>query len=87
MPKSKMPIELPPRNWLKQKQFGQRVLQQCGSFNGQQLFKMSKKDCIAAFGKEEGTRLFSQVTISKNTNSFKTARCVTKLKPKPKLLK
>lgn len=82
-----MPIELPPRNWLKQKQFGQRVLQQCGSFNGQQLFKMSKKDCIAAFGKEEGTRLFSQVTISKNTNSFKTARCVTKLKPKPKLLK
>ena len=35
---------------------------------------MSKKDCIAAFGKDEGTRLFSQVTISKNTNNFKTAR-------------
>ena len=56
-----MSIEFPYRNWLKQKQFGQRVLQQCGSLNGQQLFKMNKKDCISAFGKEEGTRLFSQV--------------------------
>ncbi len=51
-----------------------RVLEQLNAFNGLKLFKMTKKDCIAAFGKEEGTRLFSQITISRNTADFKTAR-------------
>lgn len=29
---------------------------------------------VAAFGKVEGGRLFSQITISRNTSGFKTAR-------------
>jgi hypothetical protein len=35
---------------------------------------MSRKDLIAAFGKTEGKRLDSQITISRNTAGFKTAR-------------
>jgi hypothetical protein len=51
-----------------------RVLEQLNAFNGLKLFKMTKKDCIAAFGKDEGTRLFSQITVSRNTADYKTAR-------------
>ena len=35
---------------------------------------MSRKELVAAFGKVEGGRLFSQITISRNTSGFKTAR-------------
>ena len=42
--------------------------------HGGELFKMTRKDLIAAFGREEGKRLDSQITISRNTAGFKTAR-------------
>ena len=42
--------------------------------HGGELFKMKRKDLIAAFGKEEGKRLDSQITISRNTSGFKTTR-------------
>ena len=35
---------------------------------------MKRKDWIAAFGKEEGARLDSQITLSKREKGFKTAR-------------
>ena len=39
-----------------------------------QLFAMTRKDLIAAFGKAEGSRLDSQITLSRNSSGFKTAR-------------
>ena len=62
------------RNWLKAKQFSSRVLEQLAGYNGGKLFSMTRKELVAAFGKSEGGRLYSQITISRNTNGFKTAR-------------
>ena len=54
--------------------FPSRALDQMAGMHGGQLFKMTRKDLVAAFGKEEGKRLDSQITISRNTAGFKTAR-------------
>jgi hypothetical protein len=35
---------------------------------------MSRPDLISAFGKLEGTRLFSQITISRNTQGYTTGK-------------
>ena len=35
---------------------------------------MSRKDLIAAFGKQEGIRLDSQITISRNSAGYQTAK-------------
>ena len=35
---------------------------------------MSRADLIAAFGKQEGARLDSQITISRNSAGFQTAK-------------
>lgn len=51
-----------------------RVLDQLTGLHGKDLFAMTRKDFIAAFGKTEGTRLDSQITISRNTDGFRTAR-------------
>ena len=42
--------------------------------HGGNLFSMTRKDLVAAFGREEGKRLDSQITISRNQSGFKTAR-------------
>lgn len=43
--------------------------------NGSKLFAMSRKDLIAAFGKQEGIRLDSQITISRsNSDGYQTAK-------------
>ena len=35
---------------------------------------MSRQDLIAAFGKPEGTRLFSQITVSRNMQGYTTSK-------------
>ena len=54
--------------------FISRAMQQLSRLNGNQLFAMSRKDLIAAFGKAEGIRLDSQITISRNSAGFQTAK-------------
>ena len=51
-----------------------RAVQQLSRLNGNQLFAMSRRDLIAAFGKAEGIRLDSQITISRNSAGFQTAK-------------
>ena len=42
--------------------------------DGTKLFAMQRKDLIAAFGKVEGIRLDSQITISRNSAGYQTAK-------------
>ena len=63
------------RNWIKAKGFSQRVSDQTKGFNGEKIFKMHDRNgLIKAFGHDEGTRLYSQITISRNSADYKTAR-------------
>lgn len=49
-------------------------MEQLSRHNGSRLFAMSRKDLIAAFGKDEGIRLDSQITISRNSAGYQTAK-------------
>lgn len=51
-----------------------RVHDELFAFDGKKLFAMSRPDLISAFGKLEGTRLFSQITISRNTQGYTTGK-------------
>ena len=51
-----------------------RVHDELFGFDGKKLFAMSRPDLIAAFGKAEGTRLFSQVTVSRNMQGYTTSK-------------
>lgn len=51
-----------------------RAIEQLSRLDGSRLFAMSRKDLIAAFGKQEGIRLDSQITISRNSAGFQTAK-------------
>ena len=51
-----------------------RAVDQLSKLDGARLFAMSRKDLIAAFGKQEGQRLDSQITISRNSAGYQTAR-------------
>ena len=59
------------RNWLKAKSFSQRVFDQTKGFNGDKIFSMKRNDLIKAFGHDEGTRLYSQITVSRNMTDYK----------------
>ena len=41
-------------------------MDQLSRLDGSKIFAMSRRDLIAAFGKKEGIRLDSQITISRN---------------------
>ena len=43
-----------------------RAMDQLSRLDGSKIFAMSRRDLIAAFGKKEGIRLDSQITISRN---------------------
>ena len=45
--------------------------------NGDQLFRMTRSDCVRAFGKTEGGRLFSQITISRQSDKDSNMKTVT----------
>ena len=52
-----------------------RAVDQLSKLDGARLFAMSRTDLIAAFGKQEGQRLDSQITISRNSaGGYQTAR-------------
>ena len=49
-------------------------MDQLSRLDGSKIFAMSRKDLIAAFGKQEGIRLDSQITISRNSAGYQTAK-------------
>ncbi len=50
------------------------MIDQTAGMHGGQLMGMTRKDLIDVFGKEEGKRLYSQLTISRNSTNYKTVR-------------
>ena len=53
------------QDWLKAKQFSPRVLKNLEGMNGRQVLGMKRDALDKAFGKEEGGRLDSQITLSR----------------------
>ena len=51
-----------------------RAIDQLSKLDGSKIFAMSRTDLIAAFGKQEGIRLDSQITISRNSAGYQTAK-------------
>ena len=49
-------------------------MDQLSRLDGSKIFAMSRRDLIAAFGKQEGIRLDSQITISRNSAGYQTAK-------------
>jgi hypothetical protein len=55
------------QEWLGAKGFSDRIRKQLNNLDGSELFKLKKAQLEAYCGKEEGRRLDSQITISRNT--------------------
>ena len=53
------------QDWLKAKQFSSRVMKNLEGMNGRQVLAMKRDALDKAFGKEEGGRLDSQITLSR----------------------
>ena len=78
------------QSWLKAKQFSSRVIKYLEGMNGRQVLGMHREALEAAFGKEEGSRLDSQITLSRSlfTNkSFKRVQYINMPFIEPSLFK
>ena len=60
------------QKWLVTKGFSQRVQQALQGQTGLSLFTLKQNEFIEFFGKEEGTRLDSQLTVQKNLCGYST---------------
>jgi len=58
------------KEWLKAKQFSSRAQQQMDGMSGRQILGMQREALEAAFGKEEGGRLDSQIILSRNQTKY-----------------
>jgi len=58
------------KEWLKAKQFSSRVQKQMDGMSGRQVLGMQREALEAAFGKEEGGRLDSQIILSRNQTKY-----------------
>lgn len=58
------------QQWLKAKQFSGRVQKYLEGMSGRQVLKMSREALETAFGREEGSRLDSQITLSRNQTKY-----------------
>jgi len=58
------------KEWLKAKQFSARVQKQMDGMSGRQVLGMQREALEAAFGKEEGGRLDSQIILSRNQTKY-----------------
>jgi len=58
------------RQWLKDKEFSERALTKLDGMNGKQILATKRKDLEKLFGKEEGGRLDSQITLCRNNTRF-----------------
>jgi len=62
------------KEWLQAKQFSSRVLKQMEGHNGRQVLGLQREALEAAFGKEEGGRLDSQIILSRNQTKYTQGR-------------
>ncbi|XP_043207602.1 epidermal growth factor receptor kinase substrate 8-like isoform X2 [Amphibalanus amphitrite] len=62
------------QEWLKIKGFSDRVRKALKDSKGEKLFRLEKPRLVKLFGKEEGGRLYSQITVQKKNNGFNTTR-------------
>jgi len=62
------------KEWLQAKQFSNRVLKQMEGHNGRQVLGLQREALEAAFGKEEGGRLDSQIILSRNQTKYTQGR-------------
>jgi len=58
------------QSWLKAKQFSNRVVKYLEGMNGRQVLGMKRDALETAFGKDEGSRLDSQITLSRNQTKY-----------------
>eukprot|EP00092_Neocalanus_flemingeri_P030687 GFUD01033319.1.p1 GENE.GFUD01033319.1~~GFUD01033319.1.p1 ORF type:complete len:752 (-),score=216.18 GFUD01033319.1:74-2329(-) len=58
------------KEWLKAKQFSSRAQKQMDGMSGRQVLGMNREALEAAFGKEEGGRLDSQIILSRNQTKY-----------------
>lgn len=56
------------QEWLKVKGFSSRIQKQLAGLSGEEIFKLERSDLEKCCGKEDGGRLYSQITISRNTS-------------------
>ena len=52
-------------DWLKKKNFSEKVIRQLTGMNGKEIFGLKRLQLQDAYGKEEGGRLYSQIEISR----------------------
>lgn len=60
------------QQWLKAKGFSSRIQKQLSGMNGADLFKLKRAQIEEFCGKEEGRRLDSQITLSRNSSQVPT---------------
>lgn len=58
------------KEWLKAKQFTSNVLRQMEGMSGRQVLSMQRDQLEKAFGKDEGSRLDSQIILSRNMTKY-----------------
>jgi len=62
------------QEWLKAKGFSDRIRKQLANVNGNEIFTLRKDQLQSYCGRDEGQRLYSQITVSRNTTGYKTTR-------------
>lgn len=55
------------QNWLKMKEFDKDTCDKLKGFTGSDLLLFTKKHCVTICDEEEGKRLYSQITLQKNS--------------------
>lgn len=62
------------QDWLKAKGFNENIRNKFKGVNGHHLFEVKKAELEKICGKNEGKRLFSQISIQKSTSGYQTVR-------------
>lgn len=62
------------QNWLAAKCFSEKICKQLHGFSGGELFSLTRSQLEKYCGKDEGHRLYSQLSVQRSISGFKTTR-------------